>query len=415
MIRAAPASRILRTEPPDVRRAQPQRRQPVPVATLDGAGGASRRHVVHGRSLLLEQRRTRALVDEAVDALKRGQMVIVVGDRHSGFVGALVTPADVITPEAVNFLVRHARGPLYANVDAELLDALGLEMIRERTATLERAAVHVPVDYRHGTTTGLSAGDRAATIRALADPSSTAGDFRVPGHVPPIGARAGGVLRRPGHTEASVDLIRLAGHAPASATCSILSENGSMATVAEIAQFADRHGLTVLRIADVVAYRREREDVITRVGETMLPLPEGRFVAVGYADRFEDGEHMALVAGDLGDPGPIMIRVHTECLAGDAFRSSACSCQDSLSDSITAISQYGRGVLLYVRPPGGGRARIRHIEPPIAPDLGEHDEKAAETAVNGVALSMLRDLGVSSERLLAEPCPDSGREPARPS
>jgi 3,4-dihydroxy 2-butanone 4-phosphate synthase/GTP cyclohydrolase II len=158
-----------------------------------------------------------------------------------------------------------------------------------------------------------------------------------------------------------------------------------------------------------VAYRREREDVITRVGETVLPLPEGRFAAVGYADRFEDGEHMALVAGDLDQPDPIIIRVHTECLAGDAFRSSACGCRDSLRESLRVISQYGRGVLLYVRPSGGGRARIRHMEPPIEPDLGEYDEKAAETAVNGVALSMLRDLGINTERLLAEPPADVDR------
>jgi 3,4-dihydroxy 2-butanone 4-phosphate synthase / GTP cyclohydrolase II len=408
MSQAVYARQNRRPQPPEAFPAQSERRQPSDIGNTESAGAASR-HIVHGRSLLSEQRRTRVLVDEAVEALTRGEMVIVVGDRHSGFVGALVTPADVITSQTVNFLVTFARGPLYTTIDSDLLDALGLEMIRGHSATLERAAVHVPVDYRHGTTTGLSAADRAATIRALADPRSTGADFRVPGHVPPIGGRPGGVLRRPGHTEAAVDLVRMAGHTPASATCSILSEDGSTATVAEIAEFADRHGLIVLRIADVVAYRRDREDVITRVGETMLPLPEGRFVAVGYADRFEDGEHMALVAGDLDQPGPIMIRVHIECLAGDAFRSNACGCQDSLRESIRAIGERGRGVLLYVRPPGGGRARIRHIEPPIEPDLGEIDDKAAETAVNGVALSMLRDLGISSERRLAEPSADVGR------
>jgi 3,4-dihydroxy 2-butanone 4-phosphate synthase/GTP cyclohydrolase II len=338
-------------------------------------------------------------VSEAVDALGRGEIVIVVGDRHSGFVGALVTAADLITTEIVNFYITRARGPLYVTMDSDRLAQLGLELIRPHSATRDRPAVHVPVDYRPGTTTGLSAGDRAATIRGLVDPASQARDFRVPGHVFPIGARPRGVLERPGHTEAGVDLVRMAGRSPAAVSCSILSQAGTTATVEEITAFAVEHGLLVIKIADVAGYRREREEVIDRVGEAFLPIPDGRFLAIGYADRFEPGEHLALVLGELTEDGPIMVRVHTECLAGDAFGSLACECQTELRRSIDEIAEHGRGVLLYVRSPGGDRGRLRHLEPEVAPALGDLDQQAVDAAINGVALSMLRDLGVTAERI----------------
>ncbi len=361
-----------------------------------------RRHVpsvARGSELLAEQARTRARVSAAVDALRRGETVIVVGDRHSGFVGALVTAADQITPEIVNLYITRARGPLYVTMDSDRLAELGLELIRPHSATPDRAAVHVPVDFRPGTTTGLSAADRAATIRGLVDPDSTAKDFRVPGHVFPIGARPSGVLERPGHTEAGVDLVRMAGRAPAAVTCSILSESGDTADVDEINAFAAELGLIVIKIADVAGYRREREDVIDRVGEVFLPIPEGRFMAIGYADRFESGEHLALVLGDLGEDGPIMVRVHTECLAGDAFGSLICDCGTELRRSIEEIVEHGRAVLLYVRSPGGDRRRLRHLEPDVAPALGDLDQQAVDAAVNGVALSMLRDLGITAKRI----------------
>jgi len=330
-------------------------------------------------------------------------MVIVVGDRHSGFVGALVTAADSLTAETVNFMITRARGPLYATMASDRLDALGLEMIRPHSATPQRPAVHVPVDYRAGTTTGLSAADRAATVRALADPANLARHFRVPGHVLPIGARRAGVLERPGHTEAAVDLVRMAGRPPAAATCSMLSADGTTAGIDEIEAFAAHHGLTIIGIADIAGYRREREDVIERVGEAFLPLPEGRFLAVGYSDRFETGEHLALVMGDLRDPAPIIVRVHTECLTGDAFASVGCRCRVELQRSIDEIAEQGRGVLLYVRPPGGEPSRLRHLEPTIAPALDDLDQQAVNAAVNGVALSMLNELGIAADRFGAEP------------
>jgi 3,4-dihydroxy 2-butanone 4-phosphate synthase/GTP cyclohydrolase II len=338
-------------------------------------------------------------VAEAVEALGRGETVIVVGDRHSGFVGALVTAADLITPEIVNFYITHARGPLYVTVDSGRLSRLGLELIRPHSATPDRAATHVPVDFRPGTTTGLSASDRAATIRALVDVNSTARDFRVPGHVFPLGAREWGVLERPGHTEAAVDLVRIAGCSSAAVTCAILSKSGDTATIEEVNALAAARGLLVIKIADVAGYRREREDVIERVGEAFLPIPEGRFLAIGYSDRFEPGEHLALALGELGADGPIMVRVHTECLAGDAFGSLICDCNEELRRSIEEIAEHGRGVLLYVRAPGGDRRRLRHLEPDVTPALGDLDRQAVEAAVNGVALSMLRDLGVTADRI----------------
>jgi 3,4-dihydroxy 2-butanone 4-phosphate synthase/GTP cyclohydrolase II len=326
-------------------------------------------------------------------------MVIVVGDRHAGFVGALVASADRITPETVNFLITHGRGPLYVNADAERLATLGLELIRPHTATLDRAATHVPVDFRGGTTTGLSAADRAATIRALADPARRAEDFRVPGHVFTIGARPAGVLERPGHTEACVDLVRMAGRPPVAVSCVVLSEGGETASLAELNAMAGRYGLNVITIADVIGYRREREQVIERVGEAFLPVPGGRFVAVGYADRYEPGEHLALVMGDLHAPEPLIVRVHTECLTGDAFGALTCSCRAELEGSVEQIVQRGRGVLLYIRTPGGDRGRLRHLEPVLGPALGDADQRAVDTAVNGIALSMLTDLGVKADRL----------------
>jgi 3,4-dihydroxy 2-butanone 4-phosphate synthase/GTP cyclohydrolase II len=355
-----------------------------------------------GNRLLAEQERTLTLMAHALRAVAAGEMVIVTGDRHSGFVGALVIAADRLTPDQVNFLITEARGPVYTTMDAQRLDALGLEVIRPGGANRRRPAIHVPVDYRPGTTTGLSTVDRARTIRALADPDSRAEDFRVPGHVLPIGARAAGVLERPGHTEAAVDLVRLAGLTPAAVTCSILNAAGVTASVQEIGAFADEHGLTVLQIADIAAYRRQREDVIERVGGAVIPMPEGRFLALGYRDRHEMGEHMALVMGDLEQSGPIMVRVHTECLAGDVFDFTGCECGAALRTSIEEIAEHGRGVLLYVRAPGGDRARLRHLEPAMTPALEAADRKAAATAVNGVALSMLKDLGITAARLARE-------------
>jgi len=355
-----------------------------------------------GNRLLAEQERTLTLMAHALRAIAAGDMVIVTGDRHSGFVGAVVIAADRLTPDQVNFLITEARGPVYATMDAQRLDALGLEVIRPGGANRRRPAIHVPVDYRPGTTTGLSTVDRARTIRALADPDSRAEDFRVPGHVLPIGARAAGVLERPGHTEAAVDLVRLAGLTPAAVTCSILNAAGMTASVQEIGAFADEHRLTVLQIADIAAYRRQREDVIERVGGAVIPMPEGRFLALGYRDRHEMGEHMALVMGDLEQSGPIMVRVHTECLAGDVFDFTGCGCGAALRTSIEEIAEHGRGVLLYVRAPGGDRARLRHLEPAMTPALEAADRKAAATAVNGVALSMLKDLGITAARLARE-------------
>lgn len=363
--------------------------------------------VSRGAELLHAQQRTRALIADGLAALTRGEHVIVTGDRHSGFLGALVAAVDGLTPQAIAFMVTHGRGPLYAPIDAQRLEAVGLEVIRPATASRQRPALHVPVDVRAGTTTGLSAADRVATIRALADPSSRAEDFRVPGHVLPIGARAEGVLDRPGHTEAAVDLARLAGLSPATATASMLTEAGEIMTLPEIEAFAVAHGLVVLQIADVAAYRRDREDVIERIGEALLPIPEGRFIALGYRDRFELGEHLAMVMGDLQEPGPVMVRVHTECLAGDVFDFHGCGCRRLLRSSIDEIAEHGRGVLLYIRAPGADRARLRHMEPVISAPLEDADQRAATTAVNGVAISMLRDLGVTAERLAVEPSAES--------
>jgi 3,4-dihydroxy 2-butanone 4-phosphate synthase/GTP cyclohydrolase II len=329
--------------------------------------------------------------------------VIVTGDRHASFVPALVAGVDHLTPPALNFLITHGRGPLFAALDTRRLEVLRLDVIRPTEGDAQGDAIHVPVDLRVSGMTGLSAADRVATVKALADPASNPEDFRVPGPVFPVGARAGGVLERLGHTEAAVDLARLAGLSHAAVTCSILAEDGTMATLDETHAFAARHGLVVLQIADIATYRREVEPVIERIGQASLPTPEGRFLALGYRDRFEAGEHIALVAGDLTEAGPVMIRVHADCLAGDVFGVLACECKAALQRSIAEIAQHGRGVLLYIRTPGGDGGRLRHLDPALEPALVEADKKAAATAISGVALSMLKDLGVTSRRLAEEP------------
>jgi 3,4-dihydroxy 2-butanone 4-phosphate synthase/GTP cyclohydrolase II len=366
---------------------------------------AANRHVStlrRGGDLLAEQRRSRVLVSRAVSAIARGQPVIVTGDRRASFVPALVAGVDRITPPALNFMITHGRGPLFAALEAARLEGLGLELIRPHARGDENDPVHVPVDHRAGTTTGLSAADRVATVRALADPASRPGDFRVPGHVFPVGARAGGVLEQLGHTEAAVDLARLGGLSRAALTCPILAEDGTMATLDQTHAFAAHHGLVVLQIADIATYRRDVELVVERVGQASLPIPEGRFLAVGYSDRYERGEHMALIVGELRDPGPVMIRVHADCLSGDVFGSLICGCRAELQRSIEEIAEHGRGVLIYIRTPGGDRGRLRHLDPALDPALLEADRKAAATAISGVALSMLKDLGVTSRRLAGE-------------
>jgi 3,4-dihydroxy 2-butanone 4-phosphate synthase/GTP cyclohydrolase II len=258
----------------------------------------------------------------------------------------------------------------------------------------DRRAIYVPVDVRAGTHTGFSAADRAATIRALIDPVSAPDDFRIPGHVTPIGCRTGGVLERAGHTEATVDLMRLAGRTAAAVVCPLLAPTGDAATPEDACRFAADHGFPLVWIEDIVRYRRWLEDVIERVGETLLPLPEGRFRAIGYRDPYVRGEHMALVLGDLDGSPSVAVRVHTECLGGDALGFAGCGCRAHLHESMREISDLGTGVLLYLRAAGGDAARLRHVfalaGPDKVPDIGRPND--------GVAISILRDLGVEADR-----------------
>lgn len=335
----------------------------------------------------------RHTVEAATDAVRSGGMVVVTGERDVGYRAAAVRSVDGLTATAVNELLARARGPLYVTLQEERLDELRLAVIRSTDSGPEQRAIHVPVDVRHGTTTGLSAADRAATIRALVDPESTPGDFRIPGHVTPIGCRKGGVLERAGHTEATVDLVRLAGRTPAAVVCPILGPSGDVATPDDARAFAGAHGLPLVDIAEIASYRRWIEDIIERVGETLLPLPEGRFRAIGYRDPYVHGEHMALVLGDLEGGRRIQVHVHTECLAGDALGYLGCGCRDALHASMAQVSDAGTGIILYLRTPGGDAARLRHLtEAAGDPDTGGHPPNDA------VAISILRDLGVDADR-----------------
>jgi 3,4-dihydroxy 2-butanone 4-phosphate synthase/GTP cyclohydrolase II len=360
--------------------------------------GLGDHHDLHdGNALLAALAGVDQRVGAAVDAIARGRVAVVTGLRHDEFQGGLVAAAQAIDAPTVNFLLRHGRGPLYVALDAPRLDALDLELVRPRTAGPGRPAVRVPVDVADGTTSGISAADRAATIRALVDEERGAADFRVPGHVHPIAARASGVLERAGHTEAAADLVRLAGGPPAAVVSLILNDDGATASAGEVRTFALEHGLAVLDIADVVAYRRAHEDVIVRGGETLLPIVAGTFRAFGYRDPFEPGEQFALVHAEARDGVAPLIRIHLECMLGDVFRSGGCDCAAALDASIDAVTRAGHGAILYLRSPDGDAGRLRHLtgEPRVA-DLRQ------QLAIDGVALSILRDLGLAG---VARPAP----------
>jgi 3,4-dihydroxy 2-butanone 4-phosphate synthase/GTP cyclohydrolase II len=267
-----------------------------------------------------------ASVEESVAAIRAGGMVIVVDSPERENEGDLVMAAERVTPEAINFMATHGRGLICAPMRAERLGELGIPPMVARSTDPKGTAFHVSVDHRDRTTTGISASDRASTIRALADPASRAVDFTQPGHVFPLAYQEGGVLKRAGHTEASIDLAIMAGLLPAAVICEIAGADGEMARLPRLLDFAARHELPVLAITDLIAHRRKREKLVARVSEAELPLDQGRFIAIGYRDLVDEREHVALVLGDVRDRRGVLVRMHSECLTGDVFGSRRCDC-----------------------------------------------------------------------------------------
>src|SRR3954449_8242030 len=289
-------------------------------------------------------------VEKAIADIAAGKAVIVVDDEDRENEGDLIFAAEKATPELVAFMVRYTSGYLCVPLSGEICDRLGLLPMYAVNQDKHGTAYTVTVDARIGVGTGISASDRATTMRLLADPASIAGDFTRPGHVVPLRAKDGGVLRRPGHTEAAVDLARMAGLQPSGTLCEVVSEKDptGMARGEELRVFADEHDLVMVSIADLISYRKRFDKLVERVAEAKVPLPPGTFTAVGYASAYDNREHVAFVYGEIGDGEDVLVRVHSECLTGDVFGSLRCDCGPQLHAALETVAQEGRGLVLYI-------------------------------------------------------------------
>jgi 3,4-dihydroxy 2-butanone 4-phosphate synthase / GTP cyclohydrolase II len=287
-----------------------------------------------------------ASVDEAIEDIRNGRMVVVVDDPERENEGDLVVAAQFATPEAVNFMATHARGLICLCLTGERCEELGLLPMTHRNEARLGTAFTVSVEAREGVTTGISAGDRAHTIQVAIDPTSTPHDLVQPGHVFPLRARDGGVLVRAGQTEASVDLARLAGLVPAGVVCEIMNEDGTMARVPDLVPYCERHGLRMITVADLIEHRRRTEKLVERVVSIQLPTEFGVFKAIAFRERLTGRDHLALVMGEIDEN--VLVRVHSECLTGDVFHSLRCDCGEQLETALAAIAAEGRGVLLYM-------------------------------------------------------------------